>query len=89
MLKKAFNLACREWEWAKDNPVCRVSMERAEQYTGSMADMNRRKRRLLAAAAPWLQEVITFAIHTGMRCGRNSCPHMGRGGLQSTNRHGV
>jgi len=27
------------------------------------------ERRLLAASAPWLQDVILFAIHTGMRCG--------------------
>jgi Phage integrase SAM-like domain len=27
-LKKAFNLAMREWEWCRENPVSRVSMER-------------------------------------------------------------
>jgi len=27
VMKKAFNLACREWEWCRDNPVLRVSME--------------------------------------------------------------
>ena len=26
-MKKAFNLAIREWEWCRDNPVARVSME--------------------------------------------------------------
>src|SRR5262245_50086791 len=26
-LKKAFNLAVREWEWCRENPVSRVSME--------------------------------------------------------------
>ena len=37
-LKKAFNLARREWEWCTDNPVCRVSMEQRKQHAGSLAD---------------------------------------------------
>ncbi len=28
LVKAAFNLAIREWEWCRDNPVCRVAMER-------------------------------------------------------------
>ena len=28
MLSKAFNLAVKEWEWLKDNPVSRVQKER-------------------------------------------------------------
>ena len=68
LMKKAFNLACREWEWATDNPVCRVSMER-ENNTRDRWLTCEEERRLLAASAPWLQEVIVFAIHTGMRCG--------------------
>ena len=68
LMKKAFNLACREWEWTKDNPVCRVSMER-ENNTRDRWLTCEEERRLLAASAPWLQEVIVFAIHTGMRCG--------------------
>ena len=35
-LKKAFNLARREWEWCTDNPVCRVSMSR--RTTRGIAD---------------------------------------------------
>lgn len=68
LMKKAFNLACREWEWTKDNPVCRVSMER-ENNTRDRWLTREEEARLLAAAAPWLQDVIVFAIHTGMRCG--------------------
>jgi len=26
LMKTAFNVAIREWEWCRDNPVCRVSM---------------------------------------------------------------
>lgn len=67
-LKKAFNLAKREWEWCRDNPVSRVSMEK---------EANKRDRwlteeeetRLLAACPPWLREIVIFALHTGMRLG--------------------
>ena len=33
--------------------------------------------RLFAVAVPWVREVVTFAIHTGMRRGGNSGTHMG------------
>jgi integrase len=68
MLKKAFNLACREWEWAKDNPVCRVSMER-EHNTRDRWLSDEEEHRLLAAAAPYVRDLVLFAINTGMRRG--------------------
>ncbi len=68
VLKKAFNLACREWEWTQDNPVCRVSMER-EQNTRDRWLTEDEEQRLLVAAAPWVRELIIFAINTGMRRG--------------------
>jgi integrase len=55
MLKKAFNLACREWEWAKDNPVCRVSMEK-EQNSRDRWLTEQEEARLLMAAASWLEK---------------------------------
>ncbi len=68
VLKKAFNLACREWEWVRDNPVCRVSMER-EQNTHDRWLTEAEEKRLLAEAAPWVRERVIFAAHTGMRQG--------------------
>ena len=67
-LRKAFNLAKREWEWCRDNPVSRVSLEKGA---------NKRERwltedeetRLLAACPSWLRELVVFALHTGMRLG--------------------
>jgi len=67
-MKKAFNLAIREWEWCRENPVARVSMEK---------ERNRRDRwlstgeedRLLQVARPWLKDIILFALNTGMRMG--------------------
>jgi len=67
-LKKAFNLARREWEWCTDNPVCRVSMER-ENNTRDRWLTVEEEQRLLPATAPWLREVIVFAVNTGMRMG--------------------
>ena len=40
-LKKAFNLAKREWEWCRDNPVSRVSAEKGREQTGPLADGRR------------------------------------------------
>ena len=70
-LKKAFNLARREWEWCTDNPVCRVSMEKENNTRDRWLTVDE-ETRLLNAAAPWLRELMLFAIHTGMRMGRSS-----------------
>jgi integrase len=67
-LKKAFNLARHEWEWCTDNPVCRVSMEK-ENNTRDRWLTVEEEQRLLAAAAPWLRELVVFALYTGMRMG--------------------
>lgn len=68
VLKKAFNLACREWEWVRDNPVCRVSMER-EQNTRDRWLTEEEEGRLLKIAPLWLRELVLFAANTGMRRG--------------------
>jgi len=67
-LKKAFNLARREWEWCTDNPVCRVSMERENNMRDRWLTVDE-ETRLFNAAGPWLRELMLFAIHTGMRMG--------------------
>ncbi len=66
--QKAFNLARREWEWCTDNPVCSVSMEK-ENNTRVRWLTVEEEQRLLAAAIPWLRELVVFAIYTGMRMG--------------------
>jgi integrase len=67
-LKKAFNLARREWEWCDDNPVCRVSME-PEHNTRDRWLTADEEARIMSAAPAWLRELMVFAIHTGMRQG--------------------
>ena len=68
LVRHAFNLAMREWEWCRENPMHRVSMEpvRNEVDRWLTAD---EEARLLAASSPWLQEIIRFALNTGMRQG--------------------
>lgn len=67
-LKKAFNLARREWEWCDDNPVCLVSMEQ-EHNTRDRWLTADEEARIVSAAPAWLRELMVFAIHTGMRQG--------------------
>ncbi|HXF92462.1 MAG TPA: tyrosine-type recombinase/integrase [Nitrospiraceae bacterium] len=67
-LKKAFNLARREWEWCQDNPVSRVSMEKEANKRDRWLTQEE-ERRLLAACPAWLREIVVFALHTGMRLG--------------------
>lgn len=69
-LKKAFNLAVREWEWCRENPVSRVSMERENNKRDRWLSFEE-ETRLLQACAPWLHDLVTFALHTGMRMGRS------------------
>ncbi len=67
-LKKAFNLAVREWEWCQRNPVLSVSMERESNGRDRWLTVEEESR-LLAACGPWLQDIVQFALGTGMRMG--------------------
>lgn len=66
LMGHAFNIAIREWEWIKDNPVKRVRKERVNNSIERWLALDEEKR-LLGVSAKWLQEIIIFAIHTGMR----------------------
>jgi site-specific recombinase XerD len=67
-LRKAFNLAKREWEWCRDNPVSRVSLEKGASKRDRWLT-EEEETRLLAACPPWLRELVLFALHSGMRLG--------------------
>ncbi len=67
-LKKAFNLGLREWEWCQRNPVMQVSMEREHNQRDRWLSQDEEER-LLKAFAPWLRQVVVFALNTGMRMG--------------------
>jgi site-specific recombinase XerD len=67
-LKKAFNLAKREWEWCRDNPVSRVSAEKGANKRDRWLTEDE-ERRLLGVSPCWLRELVVFALHSGMRLG--------------------
>ncbi len=67
-LKKAFNLAVREWEWCQRNPVLSVSMERERNGRDRWLTVEE-EQQLLAACRPWLHDLVRFALGTGMRMG--------------------
>jgi len=67
-LKKAFNLGRREWEWCAENPVTRVSMEKENNARDRWLS-HEEEHRLHHVAPKWLRDIVTFAIHTGLRMG--------------------
>jgi integrase len=67
-VRHVFNVAIREWEWCRDNPMHRVAMEKVHNARDRWLTEDE-ETRLLGAAPAWLQEIILFALHTGMRRG--------------------
>ena len=68
LVRHAFNIALREWEWCRENPMHRVSMEPVRNEVDRWLTANEEEH-LLASSSPWLREMIGFALHTGMRQG--------------------
>lgn len=79
LLRNAFNLAIREWQWCSENPVERVSRERVsdgrDRWLTLEEEANLLKCSILhptlkenkEGSTYWLQEIVTFALNTGMR----------------------
>jgi integrase len=62
----AFNLAIKEWEWVRDNPVRRVSKEKVDNQVERW--LTREEEEALVSRSPeWLGQIIVFAINTGLR----------------------
>ena len=68
LVRHAFNLAVREWEWCRENPMHRVSMEKMHNEVDRWLTPDEEDR-LMTASSPWLREFIVFALNTGMRQG--------------------
>ena len=68
LLGHAYKLAMMEWEWVTDNPVLRIAKEKVRNIIERWLTTEE-EQRLLAVSPPWLQEIIIFALHTGMRRG--------------------
>lgn len=68
LMKHAFNMARREWEWVKDNPVSMVSMEKEPPPRDRW--LTREEEAMLLAWSPgWLHRMIVFSVETGLRRG--------------------
>ncbi|MBU6392314.1 MAG: site-specific integrase [Planctomycetota bacterium] len=66
MLSKAFNLAVKEWEWIKENPVLKVPKEKENNERDQWLTGDEEKK-LLENSPQWLRDLIVFALHTGLR----------------------
>ena len=68
LMKHAFNLAIKEWEWAKQNPVSRVSFEREDNKRDRWLRQEEEEK-LLPICPLWVREIVFVALNTGMRMG--------------------
>jgi integrase len=66
LMSHAYNLAIKEWEWVKDNPVKRVKKEKLNNTIERWLTQDEEER-LMKASPAWIREIIVFAIHTGLR----------------------
>ena len=66
LMGHAFNMALREWEWVRENPVSKVRKEKVRNTIERWLTLEE-EGKLVAASPKWLQEIIVFAIHTGFR----------------------
>ncbi len=68
VLRNAFNVATKEWEWVKDNPVSRVSLPK--DPPGRVRFLSKEEiERLLESSEKWFMPILVVAIHTGLRQG--------------------
>lgn len=72
MLSKALNLAYKQWEWCRENPCAKVPKEKENNQILRWL-LYEEEDRLLDGAKGYLNgqlvEIITIALHTGMRQG--------------------
>jgi integrase len=68
LLKHSFNIALKEWEWVRENPVLKISMEKEPPSRDRWLSYEEEEG-LLASSPSWLREIIIFAVETGCRRG--------------------
>jgi len=66
LMSHAFNLAIKEWEWVRENPVAKVTREKVNNHIEKWLTLEEQKN-LLDKSAKWLREIILFAVNTGLR----------------------
>ena len=68
LMGHAYNLAMKEWEWVRENPVLNVSKLRVSNFIERWLTY-KEEARLLAASPDWLRDIVVFAVNTGLRQG--------------------
>ncbi len=66
MLSKAFNLAIREWQWLKDNPVSMVKKDKENNERDRWLTKDE-EQKILDNSPEWLRDIIIFDLNTGLR----------------------
>jgi integrase len=66
VLRAAFNIAIKEWEWLKDNPVNKIKPWK--EPPGRVRYLSDEEfDKLLNECRDWLKSIVTVARHTGLR----------------------
>lgn len=68
LMKHSYNVARREWELVRDNPVSMVAMEK-EPPARDRWLTREEESKLLACSTGWLHRMIVFSVETGLRRG--------------------
>ncbi len=66
LMRHAYNLAIRELEWLRENPVQKVSREKVSNIIERWLTYEEEER-LLNSSLKWLSEILTLGIETGLR----------------------
>lgn len=71
LLRRMFNVAIREWEWLRDNPVSRLSFSVGNKNARDRWLSDDEEKSLMQAATNpwWFRNFVIVALHTGMRKG--------------------
>lgn len=66
IMSHAFNVAIKDWEWIKENPVRNVSREKVRNTMERWLTFEEQEK-LIKVSPQWLQDIILFAVNTGFR----------------------
>jgi len=71
LLRRMFNVAIKEWEWLRENPVSKLSFSVGNKNARDRWLTSEEEKRLIDAATNpwWLRNLLIVALHTGMRRG--------------------
>ena len=66
MMSKAFNIAVREWEWIKENPVLSVAKDKENNDRDRWLSKDE-ETTILDKSPEWLRDLIVLSLNTGLR----------------------